>query len=454
MTRLLIFILAVGALAWGLVWLSDNPGHVAFSWQGWHVETTAGVAMGAVAVFAAAVAALYRFWLFITSAPQRVSGVLKDRRRNKGYRALTLGMVAAAAGDGAEASKQAGRAENLLDKPDLALLLKAQAAQLNGDETAAQTFFLAMLENEETEFLGLRGLLGQAMKAGDDERALDLARRAKAMQPKSRWLDDILFDLESRRGRWALADDTLKRLEKSDTINDAARRRRRAVVAYGRSLEAEGQGNAAEAYKWAQKAFNFDPSLVPAAVRLAEQAAADGRNRKARTTVEKTWAKNPHPALLAPYFAGLDAVDGLKRVKAAERLLTLQPDHAESHMALAGAAMDARLWGQARQHLERAIELGLVTRRVYGAMAALADQAGDELSAAGDARPMARATDWLQLAASAPTDPAWVCDQCGAVQAGWTPHCPKCHGLDTQSWRSPPGVQAIAAPKPLPDAHH
>ena len=45
--------------------------------------------------------------------------------------------------------------------------LAAQAAQLNGDELAARKYFTAMLDRPETRFLGLRGLLTQALKTGD-----------------------------------------------------------------------------------------------------------------------------------------------------------------------------------------------------------------------------------------------------------------------------------------------
>src|SRR5262249_1991532 len=66
-----------------------------------------------------------------------------------------------------EAKRQAKIANNLLNDPPLTLLLAAQTAQLGGDEDAARRYFTAMLEKPETAFLGLRGLLMQAMKAGD-----------------------------------------------------------------------------------------------------------------------------------------------------------------------------------------------------------------------------------------------------------------------------------------------
>ena len=48
MLRLIFFLIAAAALAWGVVWMSDNPGQVSFNWGGWQVETSAGV-FGALA---------------------------------------------------------------------------------------------------------------------------------------------------------------------------------------------------------------------------------------------------------------------------------------------------------------------------------------------------------------------------------------------------------------------
>ena len=66
---------------------------------------------------------------------------------------------AVAAGDAKEAQKQAKKAEKLLGEPPLTLLLSAQAAQLAGDRDGAKRAFNTMLEDEQTAFLGLRGLI-------------------------------------------------------------------------------------------------------------------------------------------------------------------------------------------------------------------------------------------------------------------------------------------------------
>ena len=434
MVRLILFLIFAVALAWGVVWLADHPGQMSLVWGGWRIDTSAGVLGVAVAGFAVVVALIYGLWLFLTRAPGRIGQAFKERRSQKGYKALTKGMVAVAAGDAEEAKRQVGKADGLLGEPPLTLLLKAQAAQLNGDESAAEAFFTAMLDDPEMEFLGLRGLLNQAMKRGDDVKALDHAHRAQALNPKSKWLADTSFQLEARAGSWVKADEALKRVGKLTGMSRRDVCHRRAVALLGQSVEAETAGDAGGAIKLAQKALNEDPGLVPATAHLGRLLIASGNKRKAKSVAEKAWALQPHPDVMALYFEASDTRTALKKVAAAQKLLDLKPAAPDAHIAMALAALEAQLWGQARTHLQAAMDGGLATRTVLALMARLEEEDRGDKDAA---------RVWLARAAAAPADPAWVCDHCGHVDAHWAPHCPKCHEFDSLAWATPAGTQAL-----------
>lgn len=436
MLRLILFLVLTVAAAWGVVWVADNPGQVTLNWNGWQIDTSAGVLAGLVLAFAGAVALLYRFWLFVTRAPGQMGAAYRERRSRKGYKALTKGMVAVAAGDGEESRRQVQKADGLLGEPPLTLLLKAQSAQLNGDELAAERFFMAMLEDPEMEFLGLRGLLNQAVKRGDDAAALELARRAQALKPKSEWLAEALFELESRSGNWTAAADALSHMGKLTSMSKGDSKHARAVVLLGESYEAEQNGDPVKALKLAEKSFGLDTSFTAAALRLTRMYLDRGNTRKAQGVVEKAWALMPHPDLANLYFRARKADDGLKKVQAAEKLLSFKPQSPDSHVLVATAALDAELWGQARTHLGAALETGLQTRQVFTLMAQLEGQEhGDQ----------EQASHWLRRAAGAASDPAWVCSDCGHVVAEWTPHCPKCKGFDRYTWTTPPSLAVVGA---------
>ncbi len=431
MTRALWYFLKVAALVAIAVWLANRPGDVAIDWLGWRIETTVGLMALAIFLMLVVAAIGYRLWRSLLRAPRALTEASRNRRRTAGYRALTHGMVAVAAGDQDEAGRQARKAGGLLREPPLTLLLSAQAAQLGGDERAASGYFEAMLERPETEFLGLRGLIVQAMRGRDNARALTLARRARDLRPNSAWVQDALFELLSRAGDWPAAQAAL---ETRPGIKGAARRdadRRRAAILVERSRATHAEGHGKEALGQARKAQELDADLVPAVAWHARLLARAGKAKRALKVVEAAWRNAPHPDLAAAYGEAL-AGDALARVKAFERLFTLRPGHVESHIALAEAALEAKLWGEARNHLEAAAAEGL-RPRLCRLMARLED------AEKGDA---AAARAWLDRATG--LDDTWRCGDCGALTARWGAVCGHCGAFGSLEW----GPPADAAPRP------
>ena len=101
------------------------------------------------------------------------------------------------------------RPSSFWPSPRSRLLLSAQAAQLNGDRDGAKRAFNAMLEDDQMAFLGLRGLIGQSLRDGDQAKALDYAERAFALRPQTPWVVHSLFDMQAQVGQWKAAQETL-----------------------------------------------------------------------------------------------------------------------------------------------------------------------------------------------------------------------------------------------------
>jgi len=435
MIRTIRYVVLIALLAAAAVWLADQPGAVSLQWRGYQIDTSFGVmaiGVGAVAVVAAI---LYRAWLFIRRAPGTVATSWRGHRRGRGYQALTKGMVAVAAGDADEARRQARKADGLLSEPPLTMLLSAQAAQLSGDDRAAERFFRAMTENRETEFLGLRGLLNQAMKRQDTDEAVALARRAHRLKPDSEWVSQSLFELQTQSGQWLDASVTVKEAARNRHLTSPESRHRQAVLACQMSVVAENDGDTVEAIKQAKVALDLDNGFLPAALLLADHYLRAGKARKAGALIERMWGLEPHPTLVPIYWDARGATVALDRVKASERLAGFNPGHVESDLAIAIAALEADLWGQARKHLETAGGKE-PPARICRLMSDL------EEAEHGDS---AKARHWLIRASMADPDPAWVCGACGHTVETWSATCGSCHAFDTYAWRMPPHVMRLEA---------
>ncbi len=455
MIRGLLGFLVFAGLITAAIFFADHPGQVEIMWQGWQVETSIGVLAAAAVLAGLAIALL--FWLvsLILDSPRAFLRHRRERRRRAGYRALTRGMVAVAAGDPQEAQRCACRADALLADPPLTLLLSAQAAQLGGDETAAKRFFTAMLDRPEMEFLGLRGLLNQALRAGDRGTALRLTERAATLRPDTTWVVEGLFELEAREGRWDAALETLAQAVKRRIIPRERARHHRGVIRYELSLAALAGGDRARGRNLAAQAQALTPDLAAPAVHHARVLLEDRRTGPAAKAIESAWRTIPHPDLAQVYVMIHHGAPPLDRLKGFERLAAQHPDARETYLALAEAALDAQLWGEARRHLDRALSAPappFIARLPNTTPFPLTPDPDKDLILAGPtprlclmmarleeaehgAGPASR--EWLDRAVTAMPDPRYVCAACGGESLEWRSACPHCGSFDALAWRTP-----------------
>jgi HemY protein len=441
MLRALFFFIKLSLAVFIIAWIARRPGDVSLQWLGYHVDTKVGGLLFAILVVVVILVLLWWLWRWLVRSPRQIARARADSRRRKAYKSLTQGLVAVAAGDAAEARRQAKLAGTLLNDPPLTLLLAAQAAQLGGDERAAENYFRAMLKRPETSFLGLRGLLMQSLKTGNDKEALKLARQAATERPNTGWAVQTLLELELKSGDWTAAEATLRRAQKLKAVEPAAAKRMRAVLLTERART----GNDVEAaIGLLREALKLAPELVPARALLAANFGRAGRGREAGRVIEQGWGTTPHAELAAVYGTIDPAEEPLARARRFERLAGLNPGHPESRIALAAANLAAELTGPARAELERLIaQIGdgaPVPQRIARLMARLEEAEGD----AGAAR------QWLLAAAEGAPDPAWTCEKCGTVAAIWSARCSHCHAFDSLAWRAPvrPDLPLIGLARP------
>ena len=428
MIRLFLFLLAAVAVSLLAAWLADHPGQVALTWQGVHVETSFAVLMIAVLLLGLLLVVLFEITRLLGGAPRRIGHRLRRSRVDRGYQALAQGLVAAAAGDTSAAKALNRRADKLLGHAPATLLLSAQAAQLEGDEVVARARFQEMLEHQETEFLGLRGLLAQAMKEGDWENALQLARRAHLRRPNTPWVLTTLFDLQTRSGLWTEALSTVSDMARHKLIDRSTATRWRALLYHQRAAAQRAAGRPYEALYLARKAHKLHPDFAPIAVQASALAEQSNQPRVARKVLESAWKAKPHPALAKAYFALGGNSSASERLKLAQRLHELQPRQLESELALAEQAIAAKAWPAAREALERARKLN-PTASVYRLLAEVAQAEGD-----GE-----RARAYLAQAVDAAPDHAWLCETTGQVRANWSAFGPDGR-FDSLRWGAPPKI--------------
>ena len=214
--KIIFFIGVVGALAWGAGFLLESDGGLQISALGYEVSPGP---LGSVLLLVALVfvvwlllkvlALLVAVWKFLNGDETALSRYFDRNRERKGFEALSEGLMALASGEGRVAMAKAAKADKYLNKPELTNLLTAQAAELAGDTKKAEETYRKLVENEQTRFVGVRGIMKQKLAAGENAVALQFAEKAFALKPKHEETGDILLRLQAEKEDWTGARKTL-----------------------------------------------------------------------------------------------------------------------------------------------------------------------------------------------------------------------------------------------------
>ena len=391
---LLIVAVAAALASWQVI--TTDQGSVQINWFGTEITTSALFAL-LVLVFILAVALpILRLIMFLMDAPGRLGKASQRARVRRGQEALALGLIAAEAGEFEEARRHADKAEDLIDEPRLALLLQARAAGVSGDTAAAERAYSGMLQNEDTEVLGRKGLMAAALKRGDRTAARAHAEAALKASKTATWPFQYAFDLAVQAADWENAIEALDLGDKRKQIEDKIAKRRRAVLMTAQAAKLERERRADKAADMAQKAFRMAPAFAPAGAMAARLLVGEGKAERAASIIEEAWENGPHPALAHAYR---DLMPGETREQRADRMRLLaekRRDHRESKIIQAELAMERGDWGAAQSHLEDAYREN-PSSRICILFAQVARGRGDENAA----------RTWLAQAAAAPREADW-----------------------------------------------
>jgi HemY protein len=422
MIRVIFYLIVVALLAFGAVWLAERPGEVAITWQGRRIDTSVFVLIAAVAAVAVATVILWSILRAILRAPENIARYRRYRRGQRGYLAVSQGLIAVGSGDARAAKRLTAEAARIAPREPLTLLLSAQSAQLSGDHDTAVATFQEMAHRDDTRVLGLHGLFVEAQRRSDHAAALTYAEEAARHASVPVWAAQAVLEFRCVAGDWSGALDRLDRNYKSRLIDKRTYRRQRAVL-----LTAQAQAIAGtereRAMALAREAAKLAPDLVPAAALAGKLLGEAGERRKAARTIERAWRVNPHPDLAAAYVNLRPGDSARQRLSRVEALAAKGPPDAEAALAVARAALDAQEFAVARTAL--APYTGAPRKRVAALMSELEMAQGDE----------GRAREWMARALNARRDPAWTAD--AFVCDHWLPISPVSGRLDAFEWKDP-----------------
>jgi len=414
---------AIGNMEFSLTPLAGTIGLILILLAGWLTFRIAGFLI-----------AIFRFFNGDETA---ISRYFDRNRERRGFEALADGLMALASGEGRVAMAKAAKAEKYLGRPDLTLLLSAQAAEMNGETGKAQGYYKKLLTDDRTRFVGVQGILKQKLAEGDTDTALKLAEKAFALRPRHEGTLDTLFSLQSNKRDWKGARQTLGATVKARSLPKGVHTRRDAVLALAEAREMLEAGQIENGKVAALQANRLSPDLIPAAVLAAEMHILNASPRNATKIIKKAWASQPHPDLAAAFADIAPNETPAARLTRFQPLLKLKPDDPENKLLASELAIVAEDFPAARKSLGDLAQTDPTTRSLT-IMAAI--ERGE-----GSADNVVRG--WLTKALGASRGAQWMCETCNHIHGSWVPICENCAGFDTLTWDVPP-ISSTPAARP------
>jgi len=437
--KIILFVAAIAAITFGAGAVMDAGGSITMQFAGQEIAITPIQAIIGLVLFVAALwvleyvmGILVSVFKFFNGDETAISRYFGRNKEERGYKALADGMVALAAGEGKEAIDKAAQAERLLKRPQLTNLINAQAAEASGDTKRALKYYKRLLEDDQTRFVGVQGLMKQKLTEGDTETALRLAEKAFALRPSHDGTMNALFDLQTETAEWKGAQKTIEAKVRAGKLPKDVGRRREAILSLADARQMLEAGDIDAGKTAAVAANKASPDLIPAAVLAAEMHMLDDNKRAATSAVKKAWGANPHPDLAAAFAEIEPGEDSAQRLKRFGALTRLQSDSSETKLLSAELALADEDFPAARRAARELAETEPTVRSLTIMAAIEKGEGADDKTVRA----------WLNKALNASRGPQWVCDSCSNIHANWQPRCENCSTFDSLTWRTPPAGEA------------
>ena len=340
----LLLLLAAGALA--PVFKSD-PGHVLINFGDWTVETSVLVLITALVVLWVSVQLIVWLWRMPVETARRM-------REQRAFKQLEKGLLALTEGDWSAAEKALEKSASVQGKNTAHYLAAAQAAD-GQDAHDRREYYLEQADSGGSkkrflvELTRARMLLENGSSAAAKPILKDLHKRRR----KHPQVLDLLSPCYRELGDWDELQALMPVLQKTGVLNDDQALALQEEIAVKRLRSAESAEVLQAAWKHIPRAMRHHSVVVEA---FAAGASQLEQTELAEPVITASLKNEWSPALVLRYGEAGDG-DRLKRIKQCEKWLKQHPGDASLHLTLGRLCAGESLWGKAREHMIKSLEL-------------------------------------------------------------------------------------------------
>jgi len=345
-TLVIIVLLALLAAALAPMFKAD-PGLVQVHILGWTVETSVLVLALLVILVWLIATFFFRLWRLPGETARRMG-------EQRALAQLEKGLLALTEGDWRTAERALEKSTSTQGRSTARYLAAAQAAD-GQDEADRADWYLEQAEGGGRKQRFLVALTRARILCGNHryQEAIPLLEDLQKRRRRHPQVLELLADCYRRTGDWDGLQRIMPVLKKSDVVDDA----RADELSRQAAVSKLRQCTDLEALKLGWQGLSRPMKRFPEVVRaFADRAIKLGGPELTESVLRASLRHEWNSALLIPY-GDPGAEDTSKRLKQCEKWLESHPEDAMLHLALGRLCAGEELWGKAREHMIRSLEL-------------------------------------------------------------------------------------------------
>ncbi len=341
---ILALLLLAGALA---PMLKSDPGHVLINFGDWTIETS-------VLVLAVALLILWFAFQIVIWLWRMPVETARKMREQRAFKQLEKGLLALTEGDWGAAEKALEKSASMQGRTTAHYLAAAQAAD-SQDAHDRREYYLEQADSggSKKRFLVELTRARLLLANGNQEEAQPILQSLYKSRKKHPQVLELLSRCYRETSAWDELQVLLPALRKAGVLNQEQLQDLQEEIAGNQLKSIENVDALQAAWKQIPKAMRQHAAIVDAfAIGAARLERADLAEPVISASLKREWS----PTLVLRY-GDPSADDRSKRLKQCEKWLKQHPDDANLHLTLGRLCAAESLWGKAREHMIKSLEL-------------------------------------------------------------------------------------------------
>lgn len=350
MKRSFLVLIAIGlallAAAIAPVFKSD-PGMVRVHFQGWTLETSVLVLLLALLALWLIVHLIIRMWRMPAQTARRM-------REQRALAQLEKGLLALTEGDWGTAERALEKSASSHGKTTARYLAAAQAADGQDAGDRAEWYLeQADTRNRKQRFLVELTRARILTSNGEFQEAVPILEELHKRRRRHPQVLELLSRCYDETGQWEPLQKLLPIMLKAGLVDSNRVEELKQHAAISELKQCREPEALKAGWRGLPKQMQRLPEVVKA---FAEQAIAIGGSGMAEEVLRSSLKREWNPALLIPYGEA-DTADTSRRLKQCEKWLQDHPEDPWLHLVLGRLCAREELWGKARHHMIRSLEI-------------------------------------------------------------------------------------------------